>query len=191
MTLLQIMPVDAPHDVELRTTDHQTIVVALREHSVELRQWTLRADVTGCDNDEALARYDDEVRALMDAEGLRVVDAVQLHPEPTAAWQEKAAAARNMFLEEHRHAEDEVRFLAAGTGCFYLHLGDKVYALVCAAGDLLSVPAGTLHWFDMGARPDFTAIRFFREADGWVGDFAEESIAAAFPKLDDLLAVYG
>jgi 1,2-dihydroxy-3-keto-5-methylthiopentene dioxygenase len=191
MTLLQIMPVDAPERAELRTTDFETIVAALREHSVTLRRWPVRADAAGCDNAEVLARYDDEIKRIMAAEGLRLVDAVQLHPEPTAEWEQKAAAARSTFLEEHRHAEDEVRFFAAGTGCFYLHLGDKVYAVVCTAGDLLSVPAGTLHWFDMGPRPDFTAIRFFEEDDGWVGDFAEDSIASAFPRLDELMAAAG
>jgi cupin superfamily acireductone dioxygenase involved in methionine salvage len=27
---------------------------------------------------------------------------------------------------------------------------------------------GTMHWFDTGSTPDFTAIRFFHAKDGWV-----------------------
>ena len=50
------------------------------------------------------------------------------------------------------------------------------------------MPAGTLHWFDMGTRPDFIAIRFFEEEDGWVGDFTGDAISAGFPSLDELLA---
>ncbi len=82
-----------------------------------------------------------------------------------------AAAARGKFLAEHRHAEDEVRFFAAGRGCFYLHLDGEVVAVVCEAAICCRCPAGTRHWFDMGSRPDFLAIRFFEEKDGWVGDF--------------------
>jgi 1,2-dihydroxy-3-keto-5-methylthiopentene dioxygenase len=188
VTLLQVMRDDAPGDVLLRATDADAVAAALAEHGVQLRRWPLRGDVTGLDAAAILAVYEEDVRDLVAREGFGVVDAVQLHPEPTPEWSEKAAKARAMFLEEHRHAEDEVRFFAAGTGCFYLHLDDRVYAVVCTAGDLLSVPAGTLHWFDMGPEPDFAAIRFFREADGWVGDFTGDPIARSFPRLDDLTA---
>ena len=39
--------------------------------------------------------------------------------------------------------EDEIRFFVQGAGTFYLHLGDEVVAVLCEAGDLLSVPALT------------------------------------------------
>jgi hypothetical protein len=48
---------------------------------------------------------------------------------------------------------------------------------------------GTRHWFDMGSRPCFTAIRFFREEDGWEADFTGDPIASRIPDLDALLAV--
>src|SRR3546814_8454772 len=57
---------------------------------------------------------------------------------------------RAKFLDEHFHKEDEVRFFVAGSGLFTLHVGDKVYEILCEAGDLVSVPDGTTHWFDMG-----------------------------------------
>ncbi|MGW7696248.1 hypothetical protein ACWGMA_46910 [Streptomyces asiaticus] len=76
---------------------------------------------------------------------------------------------REAFLDEHRHGEDEVRFFAHGTGCSYLHLADRVLAVVRKEGDLLSVPVGTAHWFDIGRQPHFCAIRFFQAEDGWIG----------------------
>ncbi|GGQ26876.1 hypothetical protein GCM10010266_57640 [Streptomyces griseomycini] len=88
---------------------------------------------------------------------------------------------------ERRRAEDEVRFFAHGTGCFSLHPDGRVHAVVCEAGDPLSVPAGTRHWFDMGPRPEFAVIRFFEKEDGWVGDFTGDPIARRFPRLDALL----
>jgi 1,2-dihydroxy-3-keto-5-methylthiopentene dioxygenase len=50
----------------------------------------------------------------------------------------------------------------------------------------MSVPKGTRHWFDMGTTPDFTAIRFFHDEDGWVGDFTGDEIALRFPDFDAL-----
>lgn len=188
MTLLQVMPQDAPDDVVLRTRDADRIFSVLREIGVDYGHWDLRATVTAdTTQEELLAAYRTEVDALCKRDGLVLVDVARLHPAPGPEWEERAAKARSAFLEEHRHAEDEVRFFAHGTGCFYLHVEDNVYAVVCEAGDLLSVPAGTRHWFDMGSRPEFAAIRFFKEEGGWVGDFTGEPIAQGFPRLDTLL----
>ncbi|WP_330241872.1 1,2-dihydroxy-3-keto-5-methylthiopentene dioxygenase [Streptomyces sp. NBC_00525] len=188
MTLLQIMPDDAPDTVLFRTRDEEAIAQALRERSISFTRWPSRVQVTPrTSSEELLHAYRAEIGELCADQGLRLVDVARLHPEDGPAWQERAAKARSMFLDEHRHTEDEVRFFAHGTGCFYLHLDDRVYAVVCEAGDLLSVPAGTRHWFDMGPVPDFCAIRFFENEDGWVGDFTREPIAEGFPHLDALL----
>jgi 1,2-dihydroxy-3-keto-5-methylthiopentene dioxygenase len=95
---------------------------------------------------------------------------------------------RVRFLKEHFHDEDLVRFVVAGAGCFYLHVAGQVHAMLCTAGDLLSAPSRTVHWFDAGARPNYTAIRFFPEDNGCAARFLPDSIAARFPTLDDLLA---
>ena len=60
----------------------------------------------------------------------------------------------------------------------------KVYEVLCEAGDLIAVPDGTTHWFDMGPEPSFVAIRFFTEPDGWVGHFTGSDIAQRFPRLE-------
>jgi 1,2-dihydroxy-3-keto-5-methylthiopentene dioxygenase len=88
-----------------------------------------------------------------------------------------------------RLSDDEVRYFAAGSGVFYLHAGAAVYAVLCQPGDLLSVPKGIAHWFDMGAHPDFTVIRFFREPQGWVGDFTGNPIAERIPGYDAITCV--
>ncbi len=189
MTLLQVMPEDAPETVLLRTRDHDRIAETLGAHGVRLRHWPVRGTVTSATTaEELIARYRTEVDALCAEEGLQLVDVAQLLPEEGAEWEALAATARGTYLEEHRHAENEVRFFAHGAGCFYLRLAGQVLAVVGEAGDLLSVPAGTLHWFDMGPRPELSAIRFFEEEGGWVGDFTGDPIAGRFPRLDALMA---
>ena len=81
-----------------------------------------------------------------------------------------------------------MRLFVAGRACFYLHLEPEVFAVVCESGDLLSVPAGTRHWFDMGSDPSFAAIRFFERQDGWIAEFTGNPIGQRFPTLDQLVA---
>jgi 1,2-dihydroxy-3-keto-5-methylthiopentene dioxygenase len=56
--------------------------------------------------------------------------------------------------------------------------------VLCEKNDLISVPAGTPHWFDMGSEPNFTAIRIFDNPEGWVAQFTGDGIADAYPRLD-------
>ena len=56
--------------------------------------------------------------------------------------------------------------------------------VVCTQGDLISVPADTPHWFDMGARPHFQAIRFFTNPEGWVASFTGSAIAQRYPRFE-------
>ncbi|MEU3012398.1 1,2-dihydroxy-3-keto-5-methylthiopentene dioxygenase [Nocardia asteroides] len=188
MTLLQVMAADNAADVRVRTTDTAEIGAVLAEHGIAFSRWPVLDDAASTDSETLLAHYAPQIGELNSTGRYEHIDVARIHPDDdNPEWPATAAGARAKFLDEHRHAEDEVRFFAAGRGCFYLHLGDAVLATVCEAGDLLSVPAGTLHWFDMGTRPDFIAIRFFEEADGWIGDFTGDKISAGFPTLDELL----
>ncbi|MGO4614750.1 acireductone dioxygenase [Nocardia sp. 2YAB30] len=188
MTLLQVMAAGNAADVRVRTIDDELIGTELASHGITFGRWPVVENAASRSSDDLLTQYAAEVAELNESGRYRHIDIARIHPDDAdPQWPQVARGAREKFLDEHRHAEDEVRFFAAGRGCFYLHLDDEVLAVVCEGGDLLSVPAGTLHWFDMGARPDFIAIRFFEEEDGWVGDFTGDKISAGFPTLDELL----
>ncbi|MFQ6327008.1 1,2-dihydroxy-3-keto-5-methylthiopentene dioxygenase [Nocardia sp. CWNU-33] len=189
MTLLQVMAADDADKVLLRTTDDAVIAAQLADRGITFDRWPVVDNAADITSDALLAEYADRVAELNAVGRYRHIDIARIHPDDAnPEWPQIAKGAREKFLNEHRHAEDEVRFFAGGRGCFYLHLDDAVLAVVCEGGDLLSVPAATLHWFDMGTRPDFIAIRFFEEEDGWVGDFTGDRISEGFPTLDQLLA---
>lgn len=190
MTLLQVMADSAAGEVLLRTDDDAVIAAELAKRGITFERWPLMAGLSGATpTEDILTEYADRIAALNADGRYKHIDVARIHPDDAdPEWPAKAEAARTKFLDEHRHAEDEVRFFVTGQGCFYLHLGDEVLATVCTAGDLVSVPAGTLHWFDMGTRPEFVAVRFFEEEDGWVGDFTGDKISSGFPTLDQLLA---
>jgi 1,2-dihydroxy-3-keto-5-methylthiopentene dioxygenase len=190
MTLLQVMPADDGSTVLLRTEDVTEIATELAPYGIRLERLPVVPLVADDGQDEVLATYASDVERIAAEGPYPLVDVARLVPnDADPEWPAKAHAARTKFLDEHTHDEDEVRFFVEGSGCFYLHLGDKVYAVVCTAGDLMSVPAGTAHWFDMGTQPLFCAIRFFQEEDGWVAGFTGSTISAKMPTLDELLTL--
>ncbi len=186
MTMLTIWAEDAPATPELQTIDTAVIADKLTPLGVSFDQWPLRDVASTSSQDEVLAAYADEVERIKVAEGFIKVDVVGLTPSDDPSWPETAAGARAKFLNEHAHDDDEVRFFVAGAGVFYLHVNEKIFAVYCEAGDLLSVPAGTTHWFDMGTNPYFSAIRFFHDEDGWIGNFTGSEISSRFASFDQL-----
>ena len=180
MSRLRIFAADAPAMVLDESHDHAGIARLLKPIGVDFEQWRANAPVKAGDTPEAImAAYRADIDRLVEANGFRSVDVVSIAPDNP-----NRAEMRAKFLEEHFHKEDEVRFFVAGSGLFTLHVGDKVYEILCEQGDLIAVPDGTTHWFDMGAAPYFVAIRFFTEPDGWVGHFTGSDIARRFPRYE-------
>ena len=163
---------------DLHTTDGAEIAAAMAPIGVRFERWPLRelpADATG---DDILAAYAPEVERLQAEGGYRSIDVVRMLPDHP-----ERDAARTKFLDEHSHAEDEVRFFVAGSGQFTLHIDAKVYEVLCERGDLIGVPDGTRHWFDMSESPYFVAIRLFTSKEGWVAEFTGDTIAERFPRM--------
>ena len=180
MSRLRIFAADAPAMVLDESHDHAGIARLLKPIGVDFEQWRANAPVKAGDTPEAImAAYRADIDRLVEANGFRSVDVVSIAPDNP-----NRAEMRAKFLEEHFHKEDEVRFFVAGSGLFTLHVGDKVYEILCEQGDLIAVPDGTTHWFDMGEAPEFVAIRFFTEPDGWVGHFTGNDIAQKFPRYE-------
>lgn len=164
----------------LETSDVVRIASQLASAGVRFERWAADAELTpGAGQDAVIAAYRSSIDRLMNEGGYQSVDVVRLERGTP-----NTEPIRKKFLDEHQHAEDEVRFFVEGRGAFYLHVGTRVYQTICVKGDLISVPAGTKHWFDMGADPEFTAIRLFTNPEGWVANFTGDGLAAAFPKLD-------
>ena len=187
MTTLVVHPDTDPSTTTVRTTDADEIADQLARRGVRFERWRSEGSAAGIDSDGVLAAYAGDVAGLR-AEGYDTVDVVRLVPDDAdPAWPERAAGARSKFLAEHTHDDDEVRFFSEGRGAFYLRIDGEVAIVLCEAGDLLSVPAGTTHWFDMGSRPHFAAIRFFRVPEGWVGNFTGDDIASRLETFDDLV----
>lgn len=157
------------------------VAVHLAGIGVGYERWPTRPLASDAGPPEVLEAYAPEVERLKARHGYQSVDVVRMTPDHP-----DRAAARAKFRDEHTHDDDETRFFVEGSGVFYLRLGDAVHAVLCRGGDLLRVPAGTRHWFDMGTRPSFCAIRLFSRPDGWVATFTGDPIARSIPEYEAL-----
>ncbi|MDD1626391.1 MAG: cupin [Methylococcaceae bacterium] len=183
MSALTIYPDNQPQYGE-QYTDFTAIQEQLSNIGVQFERWEANVTLTDdADQESVLSAYADPIDRLKHQCGFQSVDVMKLtpdHPEKTAF--------RQKFLAEHIHDDFEVRFFVEGSGLFYLHIEDKVYAVLCEQGDLISVPANTAHWFDMGENPNFSCIRLFTTPDGWVANFTGSEIAKTFPTFDEYVA---
>jgi len=190
MTLLTVWPDSDPTTVLVRTSAPAEIAVELKRLGVRYENWPVVEGLSPePSSEEVLAAYRANVDRVVETEGYILVDALHMTPSDDPEWRENAAAARKKFLAEHTHDDDEDRYFARGAGVFYLHVDGKVFGVLCEAGDLLSVPANTTHWFDMGTNPDYVSVRFFHDDDGWVGHFTGSDVATQFATYDELASV--
>lgn len=179
-SVLRVFDEAAPQHPILDTNESDAIAAELTSIGVRFERWVADAQLEpGAAQADVIAAYRSSVERLQRQCGYQSVDVLRLERGTP-----NTDPVRQKFLNEHSHSEDEVRFFVEGCGAFYLHVGARVYQTICVKGDLISVPAGTTHWFDMGSDPEFTAIRLFVNADGWVANFTGSDISRAFPLLD-------
>lgn len=181
MSRLTIYPDNKPDLIELDTRDGDLISSRLKDIGVRFERWATQAPLpAGADDAAVMAAYDADIARLKTENGYQSVDVIRISPDNP-----KKVEIRGKFLNEHTHSEDEVRFFVEGSGIFYLRVDGKVFMTLCERGDLMSVPTGVKHWFDMGPDPSLTCIRLFTTPDGWVADFTGDKIADQFPKYDN------
>jgi len=167
---------DTPQSPVLLTEDAAAMAEALAPIGVQFERWESPVALSPEDSAEViLEAYRPYLNALMGSKGAGSADVIKLTPDNPAA-----PAMRAKFLAEHIHTEDEIRFFVHGAGHFVMHVDGKVYDALCEAGDLISVPANTKHWFDAGEKPFFTALRVFTDTTGWVPHFTGDDISQRF-----------
>lgn len=176
MSRLTVTPDDRPGQPELRTEDPAVIGATLAPLGVRFERWPSPRAIAPDEPAEAiLAAFRPHLDALL-AGAAGTADVIRLRGATDAY-----PAMRRKFLDEHTHTEDEVRFFVHGSGNFVLHIGNKVYDAQCTAGDLISVPTGTKHWFDAGPEPYCTVLRIFTDTSGWTPHYTGDRIAERFP----------
>jgi 1,2-dihydroxy-3-keto-5-methylthiopentene dioxygenase len=126
--------------------------------------------------DQLLAAYETQIRELSAKGGYVTADVIDVFPDTPGL-----DAMLNRFNSEHWHDEDEVRFIIEGRGVFHVHpAGEPVFAIEVGPGDLIRVPAGIHHWFDLCDDRRIRAIRLFRDPAGWAPHYTHTGVDRDF-----------
>ncbi len=158
-------------------TDIDEMTKALATCGIDYERWTPSHPIA--DNapaEEILQAYSQEIEDLKTRGGYVTADVIDVSPATPGL---DAMLAK--FNREHWHDEDEVRFIIAGRGLFHIHAtSGTVLAIEVEAGDLIRVPRGTLHWFNLCDDRRIRAIRLFQDTAGWTPQYTSSRVDEDF-----------
>ena len=158
-------------------TDTAAVTSFLAARGIDYSRWTPNHAVDADAPAEAiLSAYSHEIEALKTHGGYVTADVIDVKPETP-----NLDLMLAKFNREHWHDEDEVRFIIEGRGLFHIHPpGEEVFAIEVEAGDLIRVPRGTHHWFDLCAERRIRAIRLFQDTAGWTPHYTGSNVDQGF-----------
>ena len=160
-----------------RLTEKREITEYLGTLGIEYEIWEPSHPVPpDAPSEEILRAYSSEIDSLKARGNYVTADVVDVNPQTPGL---DAMLAK--FSREHWHDEDEVRFIIHGRGLFHIHPRQSpVVAIEVEAGDLIRVPRGTWHWFDLCSDRHIRAIRLFQDPSGWTPTYTESGVDARF-----------
>jgi 1,2-dihydroxy-3-keto-5-methylthiopentene dioxygenase len=133
----------------------------------------LNADAS---QEEILDAYAREIDKLKSAGGYVTADVINVSPQTP-----NLDTMLAKFSREHWHDEDEVRFIVQGRGLFHVNpKTSPVVGIEVEPGDLIRVPRGTLHWFDLCSDRQIRCIRLFQDPAGWTPWYTESGVDERF-----------
>lgn len=154
---------------------HQTteITAHLASIGIDYERWEpTSSPPPGASAEEILACYRDRIEKFKQRGGYVTADVIDVSPETPNL---KAMLAK--FSREHWHDEDEIRFIVGGRGLFHIHpRSGPLTAIEVEAGDLIRVPRGTWHWFDLCRERRIRAIRLFQDPAGWTPHYTDSGV---------------
>jgi 1,2-dihydroxy-3-keto-5-methylthiopentene dioxygenase len=168
--------VDIPKK-SLRLTVAEEITAYLASIGIDYERWeNVTASPDDASDDEILTAYSKEIEVLKQRGGYVTADVINVVPTTPGL---DAMLAK--FNREHWHDEDEVRFIVKGRGLFHIapENGDVV-SIEMAPGDLIRVPRGTRHWFNLCGDRTIRAIRLFQDTSGWTPHYTESGVDAGY-----------
>jgi 1,2-dihydroxy-3-keto-5-methylthiopentene dioxygenase len=157
--------------------DEAAVTSYLKGVGIHYERWPeTRAIGEASSSQEILDAYAAEIGRLKAAGGYVTADVIDV--KATTPGLDGMLAK---FSREHWHDEDEVRFIVEGRGIFHIHPPQgPVFALEVGPGDLIRVPRGTWHWFDLCADRRIRAIRLFQDPSGWTPHYTESGVDKRF-----------
>ncbi len=150
-------------------TTHDEMKAYLASIGIGYERWDTNYDLSdSVPAEKILNTYADEIEQLKASGGYVTADVIDVKADTP-----NLEVMLNKFNKEHWHDEDEIRFIVEGHGIFHINpKTSPVVAIEVEKGDLLRVPAGTLHWFDLCGDRRIRAIRLFQDPSGWTPHYS-------------------
>ena len=160
-------------DKNIKIEDPKEAAEYLSNIGITYERWNTDYPVDASSTqEEILSAYSKEIGVLKESGGYTTADVININ-ENTPGLDDML----NKFNKEHWHSEDEVRFTISGRGIFHIHPDNSpVVAVEVSEGDLLRVPKGTKHWFDLCEDRNIKAIRLFQDKSGWTPYYVPEGV---------------
>ena len=167
-------------DENRQISDVQEIRDFLKPFGIWYEKWDVEGRIgADAENEEILEAYAPEIERLKEAGGFVTADVINVQADTPGL---DAMLAK--FSKEHTHSEDEVRFTVRGGGVFHIHPeGGPVFAVQVESGDLINVPKGTRHWFDLCDDRTIRCIRLFEDPSGWAPHYVDEPVNEKYTPL--------
>ncbi|MDI1242351.1 MAG: cupin domain-containing protein [bacterium] len=171
--------VDVPNK-SLRLTEAAEIGTYLHGIGIDYAKWENLKQVSEAATDrEILDGYLDEIELLKEKGGYVTADVINIVPTTPGL-----DVMLNKFNKEHWHDEDEVRFIVKGHGLFHVAPeGGDVVSIEMEAGDMIRVPRGTKHWFNLCGDKTVRAVRLFQDVSGWTPQYTDSGVDAGYQPL--------
>jgi 1,2-dihydroxy-3-keto-5-methylthiopentene dioxygenase len=171
--------VDVPRK-DLRLTESGEIATYLNGIGIDYAKWeNLKQVSEDATDQEILDGYADEIEVLKEKGGYVTADVINIVPTTPGL-----DVMLNKFNKEHWHDEDEVRFIVKGHGLFHIAPeGGDVVSIEMEAGDMIRVPRGTKHWFNLCGDKTVRAIRLFQDVSGWTPQYTDSGVDAGYQPL--------
>ena len=173
MTAIRLHPdnrrIDAPAEM-VRFLEGEGLVY--RNWDVSKLRGGLRDNyaLTEAEKAETLATFEGDLEKLKAEGGYVAADIVVL-------WEKTPDLEMllDKFNREHHHTEDEVRFVVDGHGIFTIRgRSGRYFEVGVGPGDLITVPAGTRHWFTLAEDRRIKCIRLFQDPSGWAAIYEDD-----------------
>jgi 1,2-dihydroxy-3-keto-5-methylthiopentene dioxygenase len=159
---------------ESRTiSEFEAVRAYLASLGIDLEHWEpAHAVPSDASAAEVLAAYSKEIDRLKTLGGYVTADVIDVSPGTPGL-----EVMLKKFNSEHWHDEDEVRFTIEGRGLFHIHPRQgPVISITVEAGDLIRVPRGTLHWFNLCHERRIRVIRLFQDPSGWTPHYTNTGV---------------
>ncbi len=167
-------------DSQQQITQRADIEIYLRRYGIWYEHWDVegRVDVNA-EAEDILNAYAPEIQRLIQRGNYVTADVINVSPSTP-----NLEALLDKFNKEHTHDEDEVRFVVDGSGVFHVNpVSNPVFAVEMHSGDLINVPRGTRHWFNLCGDKTIKTIRLFQDPSGWTPHYLDNSAHSNYEPL--------